>query len=148
MIPHLNVNQQRLILNTRATHFSEMVYLKQRQVYMLRLVFKKLNLCPGLPASRGGNPLATALTAEHLSGICLHSWSQEKSILFLVSHCLNKIDIAWTPWRQSFFFFFLILFQLIYFRPYLGYGQKQTIFYLFPIFSVLEVTKLTLTLIF
>ena len=32
---------------------------------MLSLVFKNLNLCPVMPASRGVNPLATSHTAEH-----------------------------------------------------------------------------------
>ena len=48
--------------NTRATHFTEIVYLKQRQEDMLSLVFKKLNLCPVMPASRGVNPCATSHT--------------------------------------------------------------------------------------
>ena len=62
---------------------------------MLSLVFKKLNLCPVMPASRGVNPLATSHTVEHLSSICLHSWSHDKPIFYLIYHCLNKIDIAW-----------------------------------------------------
>ena len=54
--------------------------LKQRQEGMLRLVLKKLNLCSAMPASRGVNPLATSHTVEHLSSICLHSWSQNNLI--------------------------------------------------------------------
>ena len=77
------------------TQFSEIVYLKQKQVDMLSLVF---NLCPVMPASRGVNPLATSHTVEHLSSICLRSWSHDQPILYLIYHCLNKIDIAWNPW--------------------------------------------------
>ena len=79
-------------------NFTEIVYLKQGQVDMLSLVFKKLNLCPVMPASRGVNPLATSHTVEHLSSICLSSWSHDQPILYLISHCLNKIYIAWNPW--------------------------------------------------
>ena len=57
--------------NTRATQFTEIVYLKQWQEDMMSVVFKKLNLCPVMPASRGVNPLATSHTVEHLSSICL-----------------------------------------------------------------------------
>ena len=57
---------------------------------MLSLVLKKLNLCPVMPASRGVNPLATSHTVEHLSGICLNSWSHDKPILYLIYHCLNN----------------------------------------------------------
>ena len=71
MIPDLNVNKQRKQYNTRATHFTEIVYLKQRQEDMLSLVFKKLNICTVMPASRGVNPLATSHTVEYLSSICL-----------------------------------------------------------------------------
>ena len=45
--------------NNKVTHFTEIFYLKQRQVDMLSLVYKKLNLCPVMTASRGFNPLAT-----------------------------------------------------------------------------------------
>ena len=90
MIPDLNVNKQRKQYNTRATYFTEIAYLKQRQKDMRSLVFKKLNLCPVIQASRGVNPLRTSQIAEHLSSICLHSWSHDKSILYLISHCLNK----------------------------------------------------------
>ena len=55
---------------------------------MLSLVFKKLNLCTFMPASQGVNPLATSHTVEHLSGLCLHSWSLTKQ---------TKIEIAWNP---------------------------------------------------
>ena len=57
---------------------------------MLSLVFKKLNLCPVMPASWGVNPLATLHTVEHLSSICLHSWSHDKPILYLISDCLKN----------------------------------------------------------
>ena len=57
---------------------------------MLSSVFKKLNLCPFMPASRGVNPLATSRTVEHLSSICLHSWSHDKLNLYLNYHCLNR----------------------------------------------------------
>ena len=90
MILDLNVNKQRKQYNTRVTHFTKIVHLKQRQEDMLSLVFKKLNLCPVMPASRGVNPLATSHTAEHLPSICLHSWSHDKPSLYLISHCLNK----------------------------------------------------------
>ena len=80
MIPDLNVNNQRKQYNTRATLFTKIVYLKQRQEHMLSLVFKKLNLSPVMPASRGINQLAISHTSEHLSIICLNSWSHEKTI--------------------------------------------------------------------
>ena len=83
--------------NIRVTHVTAIVYLKQRQVDMLSLVFKKLNLCPVMPASRGVNPLATSHTVEHLSSICLHNRNYDKLILYFLSHCLNKIDIVWNP---------------------------------------------------
>ena len=53
MIPDLNVNKQTKQYNTRATHFTEIVYLNKSQVNMLSLVFKKPNLCPVMPASWG-----------------------------------------------------------------------------------------------
>ena len=81
MIPHLNVKKTKKQYNTRATHFSEIVYLKQRQVDMKSLVFKKLNLCPFMPAPQGVNRLATSHTFEHLSSIFQLSWSQDKPIL-------------------------------------------------------------------
>ena len=84
--------------NTSAAHFTKIVYLKQRQEDILSLVFKKLNLCSVMPASRGVNPLATSHTVEHLSSICLHSWSCDKPILYLIYHCLNKIYIACNLW--------------------------------------------------
>ena len=62
---------------------------------MLSLVFKKLNLYPIMPASRGVNPLATSHNVENLSSISLYSWSHDTPILYLIYHCLNKIDIAW-----------------------------------------------------
>ena len=97
MIPDLNVNKQTKQYNTGAKHFTEIVYLKQRQEDMLSLVFKKLNLCPVMPASRGVNPLVTSHTVEHLSSTCLHNWSHDndKPILYLISHCLNKTYIVW-----------------------------------------------------
>ena len=49
-----------------ATHFTEIGYFKQRQVDMQSIVFKKLNLCPVMLASRDVNPLATVHTIEHL----------------------------------------------------------------------------------
>ena len=90
MVPDLNVNKQRRQYNATATHFAEIVYLKQTQEDMLSLVFKKLNVCLVMPASRGVNPLATSHTAEHLKSICLHTWSHYKPILYLISYCLNK----------------------------------------------------------
>ena len=62
MIPDLNVNKPH---NNRAINFTKIVYLKQIQEVMLSLVFKKLNLCPVMPASHGVNPLATSHTVEH-----------------------------------------------------------------------------------
>ena len=90
MITYLNVNKQGKQYKTRATHFMEIVYLKQRQEDMLSLVFEKLNICPVMPASRGVNPLATSHTVEYLSSICLHSWRHDKSILYLIYHCLKN----------------------------------------------------------
>ena len=68
---------------------------------MLSLVCKKLNLCPVMPASRGVNPLVTSHTLQHLSSICLQSRSHDKPILYFISHCLNKIDIAWNPRKKK-----------------------------------------------
>ena len=62
--------------------FKKKFYLKQKQVDMLSLAFKKLNLCPVMPASGGVNPLATSHTVEHLPIIYINSWSQDKPILF------------------------------------------------------------------
>ena len=76
MIPDLNVNKQRNSTTLRRHIFTEIVYLKQRQEYVLSLVFKKLNLCPVMPASRAVNPLATSHTVENFSSICLHSLDQ------------------------------------------------------------------------
>ena len=42
--------------NTKATYVLEIVYLKQKQVDMVSLVFKKLKLCPIMPASSGCYP--------------------------------------------------------------------------------------------
>ena len=67
LIPDLNVNKQRN--SNRATHFTEIIYLKQRHTDMMSLVFKKQNLCPVMPASWGGNSLTTSHTVEHLSSI-------------------------------------------------------------------------------
>ena len=75
--------------NTRATHFTEIVYLKQKQECMLSLVFKKLDLFSVMPASRSVNPLTTSHTVEHSSSICLHSWSHDNPILYLINHCFN-----------------------------------------------------------
>ena len=94
LIPEQTLKQY----NIRATHFTSIVYLKQRQVDMLSLVFKKLNLCPAMPASWGVNPLANSHTVEQLSSICLHNRSHDKLILYFISHCLNKKDIVWNPW--------------------------------------------------
>ena len=58
-----------------------------------------------MPASWGINPLAISHTVEHLSSICLHSWNHDKPILYLIYHCLNKIDIAWNLLKQSKTFF-------------------------------------------
>ena len=83
-------------VNTRATHFTDIVYLKQRQVEMLSLVFKK-NISSVMPASWGFNPLATSHTLEHLLGTCLHNRGHEKHIWYFIWHCLNKIDMVWNP---------------------------------------------------
>ena len=64
---------------------------------MLSLVFKKLNICSFMPASRGVNPLATSHTVEHLSGTCLHSCSHDKLILYLICHWLNEIKTLLEP---------------------------------------------------
>ena len=90
MIPDLKINKQRNSTHHKATHFTVIVYLKQRQEDMLSLIFKKLNLCPVIPASRGVNPLATSHTVEQLSSICPHSRSHDKLIVFLIYHCLDK----------------------------------------------------------
>ena len=84
--------------NIRITHFTEIVYLKQRKEDMLSLVFKKLNISPFMPASRGVNPLTTSHTVEHLWSICLHSWSHDKPNLYFIYYCFNKIEIAWYLW--------------------------------------------------
>ena len=49
MIPDSNVKKTKKTVQHRATHFTEIVYLKQRQEDLLSLVFKKLNLCPVMP---------------------------------------------------------------------------------------------------
>ena len=67
-------------------------------VDMLSSVFKKLNLCPVVPASRGVNPLATSHTFQHLLCTCLHNRSHGKPILYFTSHCFNKIDVVLSPW--------------------------------------------------
>ena len=86
---------------------------------MLSLVFKKLNLCPVMPASRGVNPLATSNTVEYSSRICLHSWSHDKPILFLIREALKKNIESLTAVRptlnpplslNAFFSFFLFFF--------------------------------------
>ena len=93
----LNVNKQRNSTTLGQHIFTEIVYLKQRQVDMLSLVFKKLNCCQVTPISWGVSPLATSHTVEHLSSIRSHGWSHVKQILYLIANCLNKIDIAWNP---------------------------------------------------
>ena len=97
MIPNLNVNKQRNSTTLGRHIFTDIVYLKKRQVDMLSLVFKKLMCCPVTPVSWGVSPLATLHTGEHLSSICLHDWSHVKPILYLIDYCLNKIDITWNP---------------------------------------------------
>ena len=67
---------------------------------MPSLVFKKLNLCLVMPASWGVNQLATSHTVEHLSSIFLHSWTHEKPFFYLISHCINEVDIALNPSKQ------------------------------------------------
>ena len=47
-------------------------------------------MSPVMPASWGVNQLATSHTVEQISRICLHSWSHDKPIFYLISHCLNK----------------------------------------------------------
>ena len=93
---------------------------------MLSLVFKKLNLCSNMPASRGVNPLATSHTVEHLSSICLHRWSHDKPILYLIYHCLNKIDIAWAPDNNQRMFFNTEK-KVINFELCLGYVTLQDV---------------------
>ena len=80
MIPDLNVNKHR-----KSTTLGQ--HILQRQEDILSLVFKKLNLCPVMPASRGVNQLATSHTVEHLSSLCLQSWSHDKPILYLIYLC-------------------------------------------------------------
>ena len=46
-----------------------------------------------MPASRGVNPLATSHTVEHLSSVCQHSWSHDKTILYLIDHCFKKYTV-------------------------------------------------------
>ena len=84
--------------NTRATHFTESAYLKQRQECMFSLIFKKLIFCSVMPASRDVNPVATSHTVEHLSSMFLHSWSYDKPILYLIYYCLNKNTHCLNPW--------------------------------------------------
>ena len=59
-----------------------------------------------MPASRGVDPLATSHTIEHLSNTFGHNWSHAKSTLYIISHCLNKTDIALfeSPDNKQFFF--------------------------------------------
>ena len=77
--------------------FLDPLYLKQRQEDIMTLVFKQLNLCPVIPASRGVNPLATSHTAEHLSSICLQKWSHDNQssawffIALMKRHCLEPL---------------------------------------------------------
>ena len=51
-------------------------------------------------ASLGVNPLATSYTVKHLSSTCLHNKSHDQPIMYLISHCLNKIDMVWNPGYQ------------------------------------------------
>ena len=79
------------IFVTHNSKFLEKGY-KNRQLF-----FCKLNLCSVMPASLSVNPLPTSHTVENSPGICLHSWSRDKTILYLISHCFTKINIAWIP---------------------------------------------------
>ena len=97
----LKSQQTKKQYNIRATLFKEIVYLKQRQVDIMSLVLKRLNLCPVMPASWGVNPLVTSHTVEHLSSICLHNRSHDKPIVYFISHCMNKIYIVWNPWKKK-----------------------------------------------
>ena len=121
MIPDLNLNKQRI----RATHFTEIVYLKQRQEF--GLVAKNLNLCPVMPASRRVNPPATSHTAEHLASICLHSWSHDKPIFYFISHFLNKKRHCLEPLITIKYVFFNTAITVIYFRLYLGNVTLQDV---------------------
>ena len=62
MIPDLNVNKETV------QHLGETIcrdcLFKAKTGRMLSLVFKKQNLCPVMPASRGVNLLATSHTVE------------------------------------------------------------------------------------
>ena len=90
-----------------------------------------------MPASRGVNPLATSHAVEHLSGLCLNSWSHDKPILYLINECLNKIDIACIPDNNQKTFFNTAK-KVIYFRLYFGYievGTNTLKFYFTPILA-------------
>ena len=79
------------------TFHIDCLFKAKKKVDMLSLVFKKLNLCPVMPASQDVNPLATSHTVEHLLSMFAHNWSHDKPSLHLISHCLNKIDNVWKP---------------------------------------------------
>ena len=59
--------------------------------------------------------------------ICLHRWSHEKPILYLIFHCFNKIDISWNPIWQAKICLFIASKKVIYFRLYLGYLTLQDV---------------------
>ena len=56
MILDLNVNKQRKQYNTRLTHFTKIVYLKQRQEDMLELSFQKSKSLSGYAGLSGYLP--------------------------------------------------------------------------------------------
>ena len=70
-----------------------MVYLKKSQEDMMSLVFKKLNLCPVMPASWGVNPLATSHATSHFNIYQVYVYIVGV-ILYLIYNCFYKIDIA------------------------------------------------------
>ena len=62
----MSINRE-TVQHALGQHIStEKVYLKQKQVDILSLVFKKLNLCQVMAASLGVNPPATSHTVEQL----------------------------------------------------------------------------------
>ena len=127
MNPDLNVNKQRNSTPLGQHIFTDIVYLKQRQEDMLSLVFKKLNLCQVMPASRGVNPLATSHIVEHLSSICIHSWSHDKLNLYFSFHCLNKIDMLGTSDSNQKHFFNTAKKSNLHSRLYLGDRTLQDV---------------------
>ena len=58
-----------------------------------------------MPASSSVNPLTTSHKVEHLSSTFLHNRSHDKTILYFISHCLNKNTLFGTPVNKQKTFF-------------------------------------------